>query len=231
MKCRKHRARYYGNWGEQGLCRACIQSLPWDLRMKILVGLNPGDRKRWQLDALIRREEETQRGRRDVFAGSMTPSEAPATSVSRGSEGGIQKLHRRSKPKKRVLSFEERRKHPRVSVKLPVGFSVRPSGRGLTAFRGRVFRSVSRDISVGGIGILVQDLALLGLPSGCQLALRISLPQSPSDISCLGELRNAVKDTRGEESGHICVQFEHLAPEHDRSLRGFMSARSSTQPS
>ena len=31
MKCGKTPSQYYGNWGEPGLCRACVQNLPRDL--------------------------------------------------------------------------------------------------------------------------------------------------------------------------------------------------------
>jgi hypothetical protein len=229
MKCGKAPARYYGNWGKQGLCRACVQNLPWDLRMKVLADLRPEDQKRWQLDALIRREKETDSRRRDLPARPMSPSDTPTTDASWAAEGGFPKIHRPSRPKKRVTDSAERRKHPRVSAKLPVGFSIRPTRGDLSRFRGSVFRSVSRDISVGGIGILVHDLALLDLAAGCQLTLRISLAQPAKVIGCLGELRNAVKGTRGQESAHLCVQFGHLAPEQDRTLRRFVSARGSTR--
>ena len=202
------------------------------LRTKFALGPQGEGRSRstpWGSKTIATRCLDTQRkrdrkGRRGLPAGPMPPSEAPTTGVSRTSRRDLPQFHRTSSPKKPVTDFVERRKHPRVSAKLPVVFSIRAPRADLSRFRGRLFRSVSRDISLGGVGILVQDPASLELAAGCQLTLRISLPQTPMATGCLGELRIAVKGKGGQGSGHLCVQFKHLDPEQDRSLRKFVSA-------
>jgi hypothetical protein len=56
MKCRKAVSRYYGKWGEEGLCRPCIEAMPSEIRLKVLRDLHPEDRKRWQMDNLAKLE-------------------------------------------------------------------------------------------------------------------------------------------------------------------------------
>lgn len=55
MKCRKEPSRYYGIWGAEGLCRACILRMPPGVRRKVLRDMFPADRKRYQLDELLER--------------------------------------------------------------------------------------------------------------------------------------------------------------------------------
>ncbi len=55
MKCRKELSRYYGTWGGEGLCRACILRMPAEVRRKVLRDMFPADRKRYQLDELLER--------------------------------------------------------------------------------------------------------------------------------------------------------------------------------
>jgi hypothetical protein len=57
MKCRKAPSRYYGKWGEEGLCRKCIQRMPTKMRVRVLRDFHPEDSKRWQLDALTAQGE------------------------------------------------------------------------------------------------------------------------------------------------------------------------------
>ena len=52
MKCRKAPSRYYGKWGEEGLCRECIERMPVRMRVRVLRDFHPEDTKRWQLDEL-----------------------------------------------------------------------------------------------------------------------------------------------------------------------------------
>ncbi|MHB8763448.1 MAG: hypothetical protein ACYDA8_03770 [Deferrisomatales bacterium] len=53
MKCRKAPSRYYGKWGDEGLCRPCVEQMPPDVRLKVLRDMHPEERKRWHLDGLM----------------------------------------------------------------------------------------------------------------------------------------------------------------------------------
>jgi hypothetical protein len=72
MKCRKAPSRYYGKWGEEGLCRECIERMPVRMRVRVLRDLHPEDSKRWRLDELTSPRDA---GGRPAQAGKRSPTE------------------------------------------------------------------------------------------------------------------------------------------------------------
>jgi pSer/pThr/pTyr-binding forkhead associated (FHA) protein len=124
--------------------------------------------------------------------------------------------------KKRETGLIERRKDPRFNEKLPVSFSVSPTCAVSGHFRGRVFHSLSQDLSVSGMRIRVQDTILHGLPMGCQLRMEITLPQPWGSVRCLGTLRNTIQGREGQSSGYLGVEFVELPFDQRRKLERFL---------
>ena len=91
MKCRSAPARYYGKWAKEGLCRPCILGMPPDIRAKVLRDMDPADRSRWQIDALLS-PAEGPRHARGAPAQDPTEREVEAIlkAVEKGSEEEVQ---------------------------------------------------------------------------------------------------------------------------------------------
>jgi len=124
--------------------------------------------------------------------------------------------------KKREAGVVDRRKHPRVNEKLNVSFSVSPTTPVSGQFRGKIFRSISKDISVSGIRVKVQDRYLLGLPAGCQLRLEIVLPHGWGSVRTLGILRNIVEGKEGQDLGYLGVEFEGMPAASRKRMEEFI---------
>jgi CRP-like cAMP-binding protein len=124
--------------------------------------------------------------------------------------------------KKREAGIMERRGHPRMNARLPVSFSISPTSRAVGEFQGKVFRSLSQNISVSGIRIQVQDQTLFSLPLGCQLRLEISLPNPWGTIRCLAILRHVVEGREGHTVGHLGAEFLDLPHAQTSRLAGFL---------
>ena len=141
-------------------------------------------------------------------------------------KGSLEKYYRSSlseiEAQKRSAGLMERRRHPRLNEKVPVSFSIAPSSRGVGEFRGKVFRSISKDISPSGIRVKVQDRSLLGLALGSQLRLELSLPQGWGSIKCLGSIRDVVEGKEGEDFGYLGIEFFEIPPAQRRKLEQFI---------
>jgi c-di-GMP-binding flagellar brake protein YcgR len=112
----------------------------------------------------------------------------------------------------------ERRICQRLNLGLPVRFSIASAYRDTSHAQKRVFRSLSRNISISGIQIMVQDEALWGLKLGCRLQLEILLPRHSFLINCMGELRNIAKKTEGQDMRYLCVEFIELPRSQQKTL-------------
>ncbi len=124
---------------------------------------------------------------------------------------------------KRAAGLIERRRHPRFNERLPVSFHVSSPGSGAGQFRGRLFRSVSHDVSLLGIRIKVQDRVLMELPLGSQLRMEISLPHPWGAIRCLGTIRDVVEGKEGQDVGFLGIEFSEISPAHRTKIKGFLS--------
>ncbi|MGQ9654866.1 MAG: cyclic nucleotide-binding domain-containing protein [Thermodesulfobacteriota bacterium] len=124
---------------------------------------------------------------------------------------------------KRAAGLIERRRHPRFNEKLPVSFQVSAVGSRASHLRGRLFRSVSHDVSLLGIRIKVQERALMELPLGSQLRLDISLPHPWGAIHCLGTIRDVVEGKEGQDVGFLGIEFSEMSPAHRTKIRRFLS--------
>jgi CRP-like cAMP-binding protein len=136
---------------------------------------------------------------------------------------------------KRAAGLIERRRHPRFNEKLPVSFQVAAGGGEAVRLRGRVFRSMSQDLSIVGIRIKVQDRALLELPLGSQIRLEISFPQPWGSIRCLGTIRDVLEGKEGQDLGFLGIEFSEVPPAYrkkiDRFLRSYGLQRPAGPPS
>jgi hypothetical protein len=141
-------------------------------------------------------------------------------------KGSLEKHYRSSlsemEGQKRAAGLTERRRHPRLNEKVPVSFSVAPTSRGHGELRGKVFRSISKDLSLTGIRIKVQDRSLLALALGSQLRLELSLPQGWGSIKCMGSLRDVVEGKESEDFGFLGIEFFEIPPAQRRKLEQFI---------
>lgn len=124
--------------------------------------------------------------------------------------------------KKRALRLVDRRKRSRLNERVPVSFSVACTRSISGQFRGRVFHSMSQDISLTGVRIKVQDRTLLGLPAGCQLRLEIGLPRGWGVLRALGILRNIVEGKEGGDLGYLGIEFQEMPSRHRKKLENFI---------
>jgi CRP-like cAMP-binding protein len=124
--------------------------------------------------------------------------------------------------KKRAAGIVDRRKFPRLNEQLSVSFSVSSTSTVSAQFRGRVFRSLSKDISLSGIRVKVQDRLLMGLPAGCQLRLELAVPQGGGSIRCLGTLRNIVEGKEGQDVGYLGIEFNDMSSALRKRLEEFI---------
>jgi CRP-like cAMP-binding protein len=124
--------------------------------------------------------------------------------------------------KKRSAGMVDRRRWPRLNEQLSVSFSVSPTSTVAAPFRGRVFRSLSQDISLSGIRVRVQDRFLMGLPAGCQLRLELAVPHGGGAIRCLGTLRNIVEGKDGQDVGYLGIEFNEISPAIRKRLEEYI---------
>ena len=221
MKCRKAPSRYHGTWGEEGLCRPCILVMEPSVRRKVLRELHPAERKRWQLDELAERAREKDQSR----------GEGPTSPTSKSSSTGVAQRytepcqHRESHPAapRRDSDHHERRDHSRAFAELPVRFTVAGgTERTSSPLHGRTFRSVSKDLSAGGVRIQILDPVLFEIPAGCSLRLEIAVPGGAPLVRGTGVVHNVVRTGQGHDKGHLCVQFDPLAGDDTEALRRFL---------
>lgn len=131
--------------------------------------------------------------------------------------------------RKRAAGLVERRRHPRLNERIPVSFSISAGGAVHGQFKGRVFRTVSRDLSVGGIKIQVQDRALFALPMGSQLRMEIGLPRPWGAIRAIGVVKSLLEGKEGADIGFIGIEFHEMSQVHRRKLEGFLQGTTPTQ--
>lgn len=124
--------------------------------------------------------------------------------------------------KKKAAGLVDRRKEPRLNERVPVSFSISPTGVVASQFKGRVFRSMSQDISLRGVRVKAQDRVLLGLPAGCQVRLEIALPRGWGVLRALGTLRNIVEGKEGGDLGYLGIEFQEMASGHRKKLQDFI---------
>ena len=220
MKCRKAPSRYYGTWGEEGLCRPCILGMEPSVRRKVQRELHPAERKRWQLDDLAEQSREKELVRREE------PGQPTTGPVSTGGARRYTEVYRHREPHpaaRRDTDRHERRDHSRVFAELPIRFTV-AVGTGRTSLppHGRTFRSVSKDLSAGGIRIQILDTALFEVPAGCSLRLEITVPGGTSVVRGTGVVHNVVRTSSERDTGYLCVQFDPLSGDAAETLRRFL---------
>jgi hypothetical protein len=228
MKCRQAASRYHGTWGEEGLCRPCVLALEPSVRRKVLRELHPAERKRWQLDELAERIRE-----KDQARGGEAARRPARPSGSDADRRYTEPYRRRDPPATppRDSDRNERRDHSRVFAELPVRLTVAGgSGRAASPLHGRTFRTVSKDLSAGGIRIQVRDPALLEIPAGCRLRLEIAVPGDTATVHGAGVVHNVVRTGRGRDTGYLCVQFDPLAGGDAELLRRLLARRRSPRP-
>jgi len=123
--------------------------------------------------------------------------------------------------KRKAAGLKEKRKHPRFTVQLPVSFAITPAAQVLGNLSGKIFRSVSKDMSSSGIKLQVLGHTIEGMPLGCQLKLRISLPNPWGVIQCLGVLKYIWKGKETSEAYYLGVEFLEMPEEQRKKLGEF----------
>jgi hypothetical protein len=124
--------------------------------------------------------------------------------------------------KKKAAGLVERRRYPRLNEAFPLSFSVLSSAGVGAMFKGRVFRSISRDISLGGVRLKIQDRALLALPVGTQLKMELLLPRPWGAMRVLGTVKSVLEGKEGGDIGYIGVEFYELSSANRKKLQQFL---------
>jgi CRP-like cAMP-binding protein len=124
--------------------------------------------------------------------------------------------------KKKAAGLVERRRYPRLNEAFPLSFSVLSSAGVGAMFKGRVFRSISRDISLGGVRLKIQDRALLALPVGTQLKMELLLPRPWGVMRVLGTVKSVLEGKEGGDIGYIGVEFYELSSANRKKLQQFL---------
>ena len=221
MTCQKASARYYGGWGPVGICRACILGSPSDLRLKLLREMHPADRQRWRLDEAWEHEHDGQPlARGTVFPsrpGSVALEPKPSNpgtmlkrDLQRGATGHLQ---------------PERRRHPRCPVRLPTSVTYSGSVGSSSQSRPHVHYSMSKDLSIGGIRVSIQNPNLLDLARDTLVQVEFLLSRPSVMIRCGATVRAMVAERRGAELGYLCLAFDRLGQGQERTLEDFTRER------
>ena len=129
-----------------------------------------------------------------------------------------QQPSKNTKVKTRLAGMLDRRIYPRLKIGLPVRFSVASASRDTSRAQRRVFRSLSQNISIDGIQIIVQDKALFELRMSCRLWLEIIMPKHSGIINCMGALRNIAKRRECLDLRYLCVEFIELPRSQRKKL-------------
>lgn len=124
--------------------------------------------------------------------------------------------------KKKAAGIVERRRFPRLNEAFPLSFSVLSSGGMGGMFRGRVFRSISKDVSLGGVRVKIQDRSLLGLPVGSQLKMELVLPRPWGAIKVLGTVKSVLEGKEGGDIGYLGIEFRELSPANRKKIQQFL---------
>jgi len=218
MMCRRAASRYYGRWGEEGLCRECVEGMPAGIRRKVLRDLYPTDRRRWRIDGLDSQPASHSGGETPESPRGPKVEEQTPAAESPHLEGATPAPH---VPEPHIRS--ERRRHKRARAELEVSFPVPSPEAG--AASGKPLHSVTKDVSLGGARIVVLDSRLLDLPLGCRLHLELTVPAPRAVIRCTAEVRNLVLHSHEAERGYLCVAFETLHETDRKILARFLASR------
>ena len=217
MKCQSAPARYYGGWGPEGLCRACIQALPSDLRLMLLRDLYPADRRRWRLDEAWERERD---GQAPTQGTALPLTFKPVlTSQRRAIPGNVQKVS----PAGRALQPPQpnRRRHLRCCVRLPTSVRCSAPVGWPSPFRAPVYYASSKDLSIGGIRVSVHNPTLFDLAIDTPVQVEFLLPLPALQIRCGASVRAVLSLQQGAELGSLCLAFDRLGQGQGRTVEEF----------
>lgn len=213
MMCNRSPARYHGAWAAGGLCRPCLERMAPDLRVLLLRDMDPADRKRFQLDQLFERgaaaPTPTSRRLEDAIVAT------PVRPLSPSTDARVARQSASDRP--------ERRRHPRVRVRLPAGLMVTSPPAGPSPTRPRAYHTVCRDLSLGGVRVAAEP-KLLDLPSGSPVRIEVLLPQPSLPLHCRGTVRNATPGRQGADLGALGLAFSDLAPADEFRLQSYIAA-------
>lgn len=123
---------------------------------------------------------------------------------------------------KKSVGYEERRTPPRFNITLPVSFSIVDDPTLSDKIKATVFRFLTKDISLQGVRIRVNDRDLRGVPMGCQLRLEITLPKPWQAIGCRAILKNLAEKKAGRPAGYLSAEFEDISKDQRQRLEQFL---------
>ncbi|UCG13867.1 MAG: cyclic nucleotide-binding domain-containing protein [Deltaproteobacteria bacterium] len=128
-----------------------------------------------------------------------------------------------SKKKQAVAGIEERRRHPRLSERLLVRFTVSPAPTLPEAMISHTYKGTSADISISGMQLVVMGPAMEAFCSGCELHLAIELPIPWGKVHTLGAIRRVIP---GEHTVHLGINFFNIPTQDENKLREFIYGKS-----
>lgn len=105
----------------------------------------------------------------------------------------------------------ERRESPRVNTAMSVQY------RGIRQTDDSVVGAIARDISVGGIRLLVNEFVSVFT----RLVLEVALPSSPKPVTVISKVAWVRKRPHGEQY-EVGMQFMDIAEEDRRDISDFI---------
>lgn len=128
--------------------------------------------------------------------------------------------------KKKASGYTERRKYPRANMTLPMSFTVSGNSEREMPFKGKVYRTLTKNMSASGLLIRARDAALKNIPLGSQLAVEIVLPSPWPSLRCPATLKNVQANTEKQRTYvYLGAEFAGLTPERQDCLKRFLYPR------
>lgn len=107
--------------------------------------------------------------------------------------------------------FPERRRQPRINTAMSVQY------RGIRQANDSVVNAISRDISTGGVCLLVNEF----ISVFTRLVLEIAIPSAPKPVRVVSKIAWIRKRPYGEQY-EVGAQFMDISEEDKRGVFGFV---------
>jgi len=126
---------------------------------------------------------------------------------------------RDSGKKRTEANIQERRSDARINERLIVTFTVWPEETLPEAMINHTYKATSLDISPSGTLLVVMGPAMEAFRPGCQLQLKIELPESWGEVSTLATIRHV---DYGKHTAQLGVDFFNPSAEDNKKLQDFL---------
>jgi CRP-like cAMP-binding protein len=128
-----------------------------------------------------------------------------------------------SRNKRAEANMQDRRRHPRLSERLLVRFTVPPVSTLPDEMISHTYKATSSDVSPSGTRLVVMGPAMEAFCPGCQLRLEIELHKPWGKVRTLGTIRSVIP---GEHTTQLNIEFLGMSEEDGKRLKDFMYGES-----